>query len=160
MRDDDDRVAFEEYSSHRVVVLEIILMPRRGKATSTTNPMKVFTVFASRKDTPPPFTTKAATKTTRLNAVLEPEQQRQQNNGDNINAEKMPLQGKGVKRLTKSEREKNSKDYEWAALISSCGVTSIAITATYFRLLRSYNLMDDVGGVSVFRRRSYSRSWR
>ena len=125
-------------------------MPRRVKATSTTNPMKVFTVFASRKDTPPPFTTKAATKTTRLNAVLEPEQQRQQNNGDNINAEKMPLQGKVVKRLTKSEREKNSKDYEWAALISSCGVTSIAITATYFRLLRSYNLMDDVGGVSVF----------
>ena len=62
--------------------------PRRGKATSTTNPMKVFTVFASRKDTPPPFTTKAATKTTRLNAVLEPEQQRQQNNGDNINAER------------------------------------------------------------------------
>ncbi|CAL6286366.1 unnamed protein product [Bathycoccus prasinos] len=114
----------------------------RGKATSTTNPMKVFTVFASRKDTPPPFTTKAATKTTRLNAVLEPEQQRQQNNGDNINAEK-PLQ------VVKANARKIRKN-EWAALISSCGVTSIAITATYFRLLRSYNLMDDVGGVSVF----------
>ena len=95
-----------------------------------------------------------SSKTTRLNAVLEPEQSNSSssssqgggseasNNNNNAAAPK-------VKRLTKSEREKNSKDYEWAALISSCGVTSIAITATYFRLLRSYNLMDD-GGASVF----------
>ena len=48
-----------------------------------------------------------------------------------------------VKRLTKSEREKNSKEYEWAAWVSSCGITSIAITATYFRLLRDYNLVDE-----------------
>ena len=98
-----------------------------------------------------------SSKKTRLNAVLEPEQSNsssssssegggsEASNNNNTAAAAAPK----VKRLTKSEREKNSKDYEWAALISSCGVTSIAITATYFRLLRSYNLMDD-GGASVF----------
>ena len=45
-----------------------------------------------------------------------------------------------VKRLTKSEREKNAKDYEWTAWVSSCGIASLAITATYYRLLRDYNL--------------------
>jgi beta-carotene 3-hydroxylase len=84
----------------------------------------------------------------KVRAVLEPEQssQRRQdqqiaaNNNNNNNDFNNDNQMK--KRLTKSEREKNSKDYEWAALVSSCGVTSIAITATYFRLLRSYNLDD------------------
>ena len=35
------------------------------------------------------------------------------------------------KRLTRSEREKNGESYEWSAWVSTCGVTSIAITATY-----------------------------
>jgi len=42
----------------------------------------------------------------------------------------------GKKRLTRSEREKNGESYEWSAWVSTCGVTSIAITATYLRLLR------------------------
>jgi len=92
-----------------------------------------------------------SSKTTRLNAVLEPEQSNSSSSsqGGGSEASNNNNAAPKVKRLTKSEREKNSKDYEWAALISSCGVTSIAITATYFRLLRSYNLMDD-GGASVF----------
>jgi beta-carotene 3-hydroxylase len=91
-----------------------------------------------------------------LNAVLEPEQSNSSSSSSSegggseaSNNNNTAAAAPKVKRLTKSEREKNSKDYEWAALISSCGVTSIAITATYFRLLRSYNLMDD-GGASVF----------
>mmetsp|Transcript_14014 Transcript_14014/g.38365 ORF Transcript_14014/g.38365 Transcript_14014/m.38365 type:complete len:410 (-) Transcript_14014:194-1423(-) len=40
------------------------------------------------------------------------------------------------KRLTKGEREEIGEKYEWSAWVSTCGVISIAITATYFRLLR------------------------
>ena len=40
------------------------------------------------------------------------------------------------KRLTRGERERNAESYEWTAWVSTCGVTSIAITATYLRLLR------------------------
>ena len=41
-----------------------------------------------------------------------------------------------IKRLTKGEREKMGETYEWTAWVSTCGVVSIAITATYLRLLR------------------------
>ena len=79
-------------------------------------------------------------------AVLEPERQQKSSSGkeeeEENNASKTSPPPK-VKRLTKSEREKNSKEYEWAAWVSSCGITSIAITATYFRLLRDYNLVDE-----------------
>ena len=82
-------------------------------------------------------------------AVLEPERQQQKSSSlsgkeeeeEENNASKKTTPK--VKRLTKSEREKNSKEYEWAAWISGCGITSIAITATYFRLLRDYNLVDE-----------------
>ena len=82
-------------------------------------------------------------------AVLEPERQQQKSSSlsgkeeeeEENNASKKTTPK--VKRLTKSEREKNSKEYEWAAWVSSCGITSIAITATYFRLLRDYNLVDE-----------------
>ena len=40
------------------------------------------------------------------------------------------------KRLTRGERERNAESYEWTAWVSTWGVTSIAITATYLRLLR------------------------
>ena len=49
----------------------------------------------------------------------------------------------GKKRLTRSEREKNGESYEWSAWVSTCGVTSIAITATYLRLLRE---VSEAGG--------------
>jgi hypothetical protein len=51
---------------------------------------------------------------------------------------------KKVKRLTRGEREEISEAYEWSAWVSTCGVISIAITATYFRLLREVS--DTVGG--------------
>ena len=41
-----------------------------------------------------------------------------------------------IKRLTRGEREKMGETYEWTAWVSTCGVVSIAITATYLRLLR------------------------
>jgi len=47
------------------------------------------------------------------------------------------------KRLTKGERLKNAESYEWTAWVSTCGVTSIAISATYLRLLRE---VADSGG--------------
>ena len=47
-------------------------------------------------------------------------------------AEKKPRR----KALTKGEREAQGESYEWAAWVSTCGITSIAITATYLRLLR------------------------
>lgn len=87
------------------------------------------------------------TSMTTFCAVLEPERQQQKSSSlsgkeeeEENNASKTTPK---VKRLTKSEREKNSKEYEWAAWVSSCGITSIAITATYFRLLRDYNLVDE-----------------
>lgn len=79
-------------------------------------------------------------------AVLEPERQQQKSSSSGKEEEEENNASKTtpkVKRLTKSEREKNSKEYEWAAWVSSCGITSIAITATYFRLLRDYNLVDE-----------------
>ena len=48
------------------------------------------------------------------------------------------------KARTKAEREASAESYEWSAWASSCGVTSIAITATYFRILRE---VDVNGGV-------------
>ena len=79
-------------------------------------------------------------------AVLEPERQQKSSSSGKEEEEEENNASKTtpkVKRLTKSEREKNSKEYEWAAWVSSCGITSIAITATYFRLLRDYNLVDE-----------------
>ena len=79
-------------------------------------------------------------------AVLEPERQQKSSSSGKEEEEEEKNASKTtpkVKRLTKSEREKNSKEYEWAAWVSSCGITSIAITATYFRLLRDYNLVDE-----------------
>ena len=49
-----------------------------------------------------------------------------------------------VKRLTRGEREKNAEAYEWTAWVATCGITSIAITATYFRTLR------EVADIGVF----------
>ena len=87
-------------------------------------------------------------RTSTFCAVLEPERQQKSSSEkeeeeEEENASKTSSSTPKVKRLTKSEREKNSKEYEWAAWVSSCGITSIAITATYFRLLRDYNLMDE-----------------
>lgn len=48
------------------------------------------------------------------------------------------------KARTRAEREASAESYEWSAWASSCGVTSIAITATYFRILRE---VDVNGGV-------------
>ena len=55
----------------------------------------------------------------------------------------MPQPKQVKKRLTKSERENIGESYEWSAWVSTCGVTSIAITATYLRLLRE---VTDAGG--------------
>ena len=38
--------------------------------------------------------------------------------------------------MTKGERLRNAESYEWTAWASTCGITSVAITATYLRLLR------------------------
>jgi hypothetical protein len=38
--------------------------------------------------------------------------------------------------LTRADRETNAAAYEWTAWASTCGIMSIAITATYLRLLR------------------------
>ena len=35
---------------------------------------------------------------------------------------------------TKAERDASAESYEWSAWASSCGIISIAITATYFRI--------------------------
>ena len=48
------------------------------------------------------------------------------------------------KARTRAERKASAESYEWSAWASSCGVTSIAITATYFRILRE---VDVNGGV-------------
>ena len=48
------------------------------------------------------------------------------------------------KARTKAEREASAASYEWSAWASSCGVISVAITATYFRILRE---VDVNGGV-------------
>ena len=47
------------------------------------------------------------------------------------------------KRLTKTERKEIGDSYEWSPWLSTCGVTSIAITATSLRLLRE---VTDAGG--------------
>lgn len=47
-----------------------------------------------------------------------------------------PMANGAVKRLTRGERERNAEAYEWTAWASTCGVISIAISATYLRLLR------------------------
>ena len=44
------------------------------------------------------------------------------------------------KARTKAEREASAESYEWSAWASSCGIISIAITATYFRILREVDV--------------------
>jgi len=48
------------------------------------------------------------------------------------------------KARTKAEREQSAESYEWSAWASSCGITSIAITATYFRIIREVDLNGGV----------------
>jgi len=48
------------------------------------------------------------------------------------------------KARTKAEREQSAESYEWSAWASSCGITSVAITATYFRIIREVDLNGGV----------------
>lgn len=79
-------------------------------------------------------------------AVADPRQARSIDEGDPYvgprnraaepRAEDIAEPARKPKRLTKGEREEIGEKYEWSAWVSTCGVISIAITATYFRLLR------------------------
>lgn len=78
-------------------------------------------------------------------AVADPRQARSIDEGDPYvgprNRAKEPraeelAEPRKIKRLTRGEREKMGETYEWTAWVSTCGVVSIAITATYLRLLR------------------------
>mmetsp|Transcript_2679 Transcript_2679/g.10452 ORF Transcript_2679/g.10452 Transcript_2679/m.10452 type:complete len:406 (-) Transcript_2679:191-1408(-) len=88
----------------------------------------------------------ATKRVNQASAVADPRQARSIDEGDPYvgprdraeepRAEALAEPRRKIKRLTRGEREKMGETYEWTAWVSTCGVVSIAITATYLRLLR------------------------